>query len=53
MRFSTSAPEGLGKKYVNDPELWKKTEDMVRRVLNDSGINYVEEIGRASCRERV
>src|SRR5439155_5586443 len=22
MRFSTSAPEGLGKKYVNEPELW-------------------------------
>src|SRR6266704_7096865 len=42
MRFSTSAPEGLGKKYVNEPALWKKTEDMVRKVLNDSGINYVE-----------
>jgi threonyl-tRNA synthetase len=42
MRFSTSAPEGMGKKYVNEPELWKKTEDMVRRVLIDSKINYVE-----------
>jgi threonyl-tRNA synthetase len=42
MRFSTSAPEGLGKKYVNEPELWKKTEDMVRDVLKSSGINYVE-----------
>jgi threonyl-tRNA synthetase len=42
MRFSTHAPEGLGKKYVNEPELWKKTEDMVRRVLIESGINYVE-----------
>ena len=42
MRFSTSSPEGLGKKYVNEPELWKKTEDMVRRVLIESGINYVE-----------
>src|SRR3954447_24009342 len=42
MRFSTSAPEGLGKKYVNEPELWKKTEDMVRKVLIESGINYVE-----------
>lgn len=42
MRFSTSAPQGLGKKYVDEPELWKKTEDMVRRVLIDSGINYVE-----------
>ncbi|HEY6167877.1 MAG TPA: threonine--tRNA ligase [Verrucomicrobiae bacterium] len=42
MRFSTSSPEGLGKKYVNEPELWKKTEDMVRQVLIDSKINYVE-----------
>ena len=32
MRFSTHAAEGLGKKYVNEPELWKKTEDMVRKV---------------------
>ena len=36
MRFSTHAPEGLGKKYVNEPELWKKTEDMVRQVLIES-----------------
>ncbi|MFZ4694095.1 MAG: threonine--tRNA ligase, partial [Verrucomicrobiia bacterium] len=42
MRFSTSAPEGLGKKYVDEPELWKQTEDMVRRVLVESGIDYVE-----------
>jgi threonyl-tRNA synthetase len=42
MRFSTSSPEGLGKKYVNEPELWKKTEDMVRKVLVDSKINYIE-----------
>src|ERR1700744_2582055 len=42
MRFSTHSQEGLGKKYVNEPELWKKTEDMVRRVLIDSNINYIE-----------
>jgi len=42
MRFSTSAPEGMGKKYVDEPELWKQTEDMVRHVLKDSGINYIE-----------
>jgi threonyl-tRNA synthetase len=42
MRYSTHAKEGLGKKYVNEPELWLKTEDMVRRVLQESGINYVE-----------
>jgi threonyl-tRNA synthetase len=42
MRFSTHAADGLGKKYVDEPELWKKTEDMVRKVLIESGINYVE-----------
>jgi len=42
MRFSTSAPEGMGQKYVNEPALWKQTEDMVRRVLVESKINFVE-----------
>jgi threonyl-tRNA synthetase len=42
MRFSTHSAEGLGKKYVNEPELWKKTEDMVRQVLIDSKINFIE-----------
>jgi threonyl-tRNA synthetase len=42
MRFSTHAKEGLAKKYVNEPELWLKTEEMVRQVLIESGINYVE-----------
>ena len=48
MRFSTHAAEGLGKKYVNEPELWKKTEDMVRKVLIESGINYVEVANEAA-----
>jgi threonyl-tRNA synthetase len=42
MRFSTHGKEGLGKKYVNEPELWVKTEDMVQRVLDESGINYIK-----------
>lgn len=42
MRFSTHAPDKLGKKYVDQAELWKKTEDMVRNVLIDSKIPYVE-----------
>jgi threonyl-tRNA synthetase len=42
MRFSTHDPAKLGQKFVNEPELWKQTEDMVRRVLQESGINYVE-----------
>src|SRR5262249_42335406 len=28
MRFSTHDPAKLGQKFVNEPELWKKTEDM-------------------------
>lgn len=42
MRFSTHDPAKLGQKFVDQPELWKKTEDMVRNVLIRSGINYVE-----------
>ncbi len=42
MRFSTHDPARLGQKFVDQPELWIKTEDMVRKVLDDSGINYVE-----------
>jgi len=48
MRFSTHAADGLGKKYVNEPELWKKTEDMVRKVLIESGINHVEVANEAA-----
>jgi threonyl-tRNA synthetase len=42
MRFSTHDPTKLGQKFVDEPELWKKTEDMTRNVLKNSGINYVE-----------
>jgi threonyl-tRNA synthetase len=42
MRFSTHDPSKLGQKFVNEPELWKKTEEMTRNVLKNSGINYVE-----------
>src|SRR5215469_3437882 len=42
MRFSTHDPSKLGQKFVNEPELWRKTEEMTRNVLKNSGINYVE-----------
>ncbi len=42
MRLSLHSPEKLGKKYVNEPELWIETEAMVRQVLIDSNIPYVE-----------
>jgi threonyl-tRNA synthetase len=42
MRLSLHSPEKLGIKYVNEPELWKETETMVREVLIESGIPFVE-----------
>ncbi|HRX93202.1 MAG TPA: threonine--tRNA ligase, partial [Chitinophagaceae bacterium] len=42
MRLSLHTPEKLGIKYVNEPELWIETEEMVRNVLKESGIPYVE-----------
>jgi threonyl-tRNA synthetase len=45
MRFSTHDPSRLtgdNAKFVNEPELWKQTEDMVRDTLKNSGINYDE-----------
>ena len=48
MRFSTHDPAKLGEKFVGEPELWVKTEEMVRNVLNRSGINYVEVANEAA-----
>ena len=42
MRFSTHAKEGLGKKYIDNEALWIKTEDMVRRAMQNGGVRYVE-----------
>jgi hypothetical protein len=45
MRFSTHDPARLtgdNAKFVNEPALWKQTEDMVRQTLIDSKIPYVE-----------
>jgi threonyl-tRNA synthetase len=41
-RFSTHDPKELGKKFVDHPELWLKTEKMVRDVLVASGAPFVE-----------
>jgi threonyl-tRNA synthetase len=42
MRFSKHNPEKLGQKYIDMPELWEKTENMVRKVLQSMGVSYVE-----------
>ena len=42
MRLSLHDPSKLGQKYINEPELWIETEEMVRQVLKDTGTPYVE-----------
>jgi len=42
MRLSLHSKEGLGKKYVDNERLWLKTEDMVRRAMDNGGVPYVE-----------
>ncbi len=42
MRFSKHDPRKLGQKYINSPELWIETENMVRNVLIKANIPYVE-----------
>ncbi len=42
MRLSLHAKEGLGKKYVDEPELWIKTEEMVRRAMKKANVPTVE-----------
>ena len=42
MRFSTHDPAKLGAKFVNEPALWQETETMVRNVLIESNIPYIE-----------
>ena len=42
MRLSLHNPEKLGQKYVNEPELWKETEDLVRKVLIETGTPFIE-----------
>lgn len=48
MRLSLHNTEGLGKKYVNEPELWLKTEKAVREALEEGGLEYVEIPGEAA-----
>ena len=42
MRLSLHDPAKLGQKYINEPELWLETEEMVRQVLKDTGTPYIE-----------
>ena len=42
MRLSLHDPAKRGQKYVNEPQLWEETESMVRKVLIESNIPFVE-----------
>lgn len=48
MRFSLHDPEKLGQKYVDEPALWIETEDLVRKVMIDANIPFVEVKGEGA-----
>ena len=48
MRLSLHDPQKLGEKYVNEPKLWIKTEELVRQSLQDGGLNFIEIPGEAA-----
>ncbi len=48
MRLSLHDPDKLGQKYVDQPDLWIKTEKLVREALEDGKLNFVEIPGEAA-----
>ena len=48
MELCLHSTDGLGKKYVDDEELWLQTEQDVRDALDEGGINYIEKAGDAA-----
>lgn len=46
-RFSKWDPSDT-KKYINEPEVWAKAEDTMRKILNHLGIKYTEAVGEAA-----
>ncbi|MBK6384151.1 MAG: threonine--tRNA ligase [Chitinophagaceae bacterium] len=48
MRLSLHDPEKLGQKYVNEPALWLETEELVRNVLIETGVPFVEVKGEGA-----
>ena len=48
-RFELSLRDPEDKvKYHQDDEMWDKAENMLRKVLNDLGLDYVEKVGEAA-----
>ena len=48
MRLSLHDPKGLGEKFIDNAELWKKTEDDVRNALKSANLKFVESVGDAA-----
>ena len=48
MRLSLHDPKDLGKKYINEPDLWLETEESVKIALKKGGINFTEIPGEAA-----
>ena len=48
MRLSLHSKDGLGEKYVNDPELWLETEQWVREALAEGKLDFEEVEGEAA-----
>ena len=48
MRLSLHSEDDLGKKYVNEPELWLETEQWVREALLEGGLDFEEVPGEAA-----
>lgn len=48
MRLSLHDPKDLGKKFIDNPTLWKKTEDDVRNALKGAKLKFIESVGDAA-----
>ncbi len=48
MRLSLHDPAKLGQKYIDEPELWLETEELVRKVLIDTNVPFVEVKGEGA-----
>ena len=48
MRLSLHDPKELGNKFIDNAELWIKTENDVRNALQDAKLNFVESVGDAA-----
>ena len=48
MRLSLHSKEGLGKKYVDNAEMWLKTEAMVRNAMRNGNVPFFERENEAA-----